>query len=153
MSDYQNLGVQYGAKVVGEEEAARQARVREITSGQTYGSLVIGSEHAAELKALTQPVPRAEIPTETPPQPGTEAGGSAIEPPPSEAEKAKPTYTLAQLSAILADQPHMLDQLIEAEIVRPEGPRKGAVEMFLISAREQGRTADFVEAIQALRED
>lgn len=148
---YVNLGVQYGAKVVGAEEAARQARVREITSSQTYGALVLGAEQMAELKTLEQPAPRTDAPSTTPPQPGTDAGGSLIEPPPE--EKPTPSYTLAQLSAILAEQPHMLDPLIDAEIARPEGPRKGAVEMFLSSAREQGRAVDFIEAITALREE
>lgn len=161
MSDYVHLGTQYGPMVVGKEEAARQAAIRELTSGQTYGSLVLGEDRAAELRALEargeirddeipQPPPAAVVdPISAPPN----AGDAAPVPPIQPAEKLPvPSYTLAQVSAILADQKHMLDALVEAEMARPEGPRKGAVSMFVGVAKELGRDPEFVSALEALVE-
>lgn len=159
MSDYVHLGTQYGELVVGKAEAARQAQIRDIVSSQQYGRLVLGEEKAAELQQLldqgeikgddlVQPPPATPEPeTSGEMQPGDGVAEVPIEPP---APPTTPSYTLAQLSAILAEQPHTLEKLVEAEIARPDGPRKGAVAMFVQTAIEQGKTTDFVEALQAL---
>lgn len=153
-----NIGTQYGSLVVGEEEAKRQAQIRELTSGQTYGTLVIGDDKAAELAILVakgeivieQPAPPVPTAPTSAPDPGSTITDDQAHIAPPDLPQGPPSYSLEQISQILADQPDMLDALVDAEIARPEGPRPQAVEVFIIAAQGAAREENFVEALKAL---
>lgn len=114
----------YGASVVGKEEAELQRQVKKKKSN-IYGRSVV-DDRPQDAPHLT--------------------GG------PVSAEKA--SMNLDELGKLLKDEPARLDVQIDAEFARADGPRKGALRLFLEleQKRDGGPRAEVMALIeQSLR--
>lgn len=117
----------YGPAVLGQAEFDRQKLIAEKTRSGTYGP------------AVTGPIEEEEIPP--------------VELDPG-ATPADAGLSISQLGKLLAEEPHMLDRQIEAEMLRAGGPRKGALRLFLEyeDRRDDGPRAHVLKALKHVLE-
>lgn len=122
----------YGAAVVGKAEAALQRETKK-SKRDRYGSSVTGAE-----SATPSAPPRPPAPSLT--------GGAA--------SSQEASLSVPALEKLLAEEPARLDRQIDAEFLRAEGPRKGAIRAFLQveTNRAGGPRADVMSVLErALR--
>jgi hypothetical protein len=114
----------YGKAVVGEEEANLQREVKRKKSN-IYGKKVIGDAAASR-----EPV-----------NPGVSG---------EEVTSQDASMTLSELGELLADKPHAMDRQLDAEFQREEGPRKGALRLFLEieTTREGGARPEVLQLLE-----
>ena len=115
----------FGPGVIGPEVyAAEQAVVS--AGGDIFGPGVTGLD-----KAVNKPGPGVteQGPTEQAPVQGP----------------AEPSLSIPKLTAALKENPALVDKLLEAELARPAGPRKGALEaLFGAEQHHEGGPRDAV---------
>ena len=99
-----------------------------------FGPGVIGEEaHAVEQEAVKAGsdifgpgVTGVGLPNERVNLPGPGVTEQGETPPP--VVKEEPSLSIPKLTAALKENPALVDKLLDAELVRPGGPRKGALE-------------------------
>ena len=118
----------YGKAVVGEEEAAR---VRQAKKDGTniYGPRVTGERESSSAPKEKRVVKRIADEETTP---------------------ADAALSIKELGELLEKSPGVLDRQIDAEFQRAEGPRKGALRLFLgtETGREGGPRGDVMAILE-----
>jgi len=111
----------YGPGVVGEETFEREQIIDAATRGQMYGPGVIGEEEFEKKMAERE----AELAGAAPAEPEETPGGAA-------------PANLSDFEAALAGEQENVAPLLEAELSREDGPRKGALRMLREAESEAG---------------
>lgn len=139
-----NRPSRYGKLVVGEEEAARRRQFKKEGRKHIYGPAVTG-EGAQEPQEL-EPAPSPS----DPPAPGPEDQGRSLELSQEPVTAQDASLSLKELAARLKESPHLLDRQIDAEFQRAEGPRAGALRLFITleEEREGGARADVLQILE-----
>lgn len=124
--------MRFGARVVGEEKAAEQAKTRGVKSKVRYGDRVTGGAKAAKAKS--------KAPAKDPAKP---SGQKAI--PPLETEMSPEAFevllaehagqdgylSIENLKTALNDAPSSFSRLLAWELNRADGARIGALQVLL----------------------
>jgi len=115
----------FGPRKVG-EAAFKISKLKEQKT-KKFGARKFGARKAAEMQAA---IDAAEQEVEAP----------VVE----ETDVEAATTSLKQLREALDDNPAVADELFELELARPNGPRAGAVKLFLATemSREDGPRAE-----------
>lgn len=153
----------YGRRVIGEAAANAQAQAIEV-GVQKYGPRVIGKEafDAAQKKlegvrppvatrstALRRPKAATKTATKTPAE--LTPADDSIERLRAGGEAATEAYvSTKEVVSMLDENPAAFDQVLEAELARQGGPRRGVLRDMLAreQQREGGPRADTVQAIE-----
>lgn len=131
----------YGSRVLDQEEYIRQEITTHITSNNTYGERVTGVSQAdleAEIRAKTAAAYAAAAGADQPPVADVADAPAAV------------SVSVAEIERLLVEQIDLYDQLLQAELARPEGARQAAVELFIANAEAAGKDEAFVETLYAL---
>jgi hypothetical protein len=125
----------FGERVIGHRKAAEQAEVAEKRADH-FGSRVIGDVLAKRrLEARTdEGAQRFKPKKDTRSKPGAKkekAAAKKAAEEKAEVIEAPITSNVEELQSALEGNPAFYDQLYEAEFLRPSGPRKSALRLFL----------------------
>lgn len=144
----------FGHKVIG-KRAAQQAEVQRRNPGRRFGSRVIGDvlQRKAEIKAEETGTrdaaaivrKRAEAQASAAEQQEKARSGEV-----TEVVEAPVTANLNELGGALEANPTFYEKLYASEKARAEGPRKGALRLFLAHELDGLDRTDRVEEIQTL---
>lgn len=124
----------FGPGVIGEEEATKNALV-EATEADRFGPGVLNN-------APSKPV---ELPPES--EAADDAAGKLGR------EPAPPAFTalsIPKLEEELKTNPARFDELYRGEFLRPEGPRKGALGIFLSVEQTTTNRPEVIEALVSM---
>jgi hypothetical protein len=105
----------YGAAIVGQEEADR-IRTEQKEGIVLYGPAVTGKQ---------------DVKSAGPPVSGSQPKKVVRLAPGDEVAETDASLSLKDLGKVLEKSPHLLERQIDAEFTRAEGPRKGALRLFI----------------------
>ncbi len=121
----------FGERVIGHRKASQQAEVAERRADH-FGSRVIGDVLAKRrLEARTDEGAGHRPKKDTRKTPGAKAKKKAAAEEKAEVIEAPITSNVEELQEALTGNPGFYDQLYDAEFLRPAGPRKSALRVFL----------------------
>jgi hypothetical protein len=140
----------FGERVIGHRKAAQQAEVAEKRADH-FGSRVIGDVLAKRrLEARTDDGAQKFKPKkDSRKTPGAKAKKKAVVEETPEVIEAPITSNVEELQDALEGNPAFYDQLYDAEFLRPSGPRKSALRVFLKHEMEHLNRDDRKAEIEA----
>jgi len=142
----------FGKRVIG-EAAAKAEATKEKVGATIWGKRVVGSDMAkAGMAADAKPITASKAPAPPPPTEETNTPASPSGDQTPSTSDDQPGYSVTEIQDMLAANPAVLDELLEAEGKRPDGPRRGAVRAMLDCemGRQGGPRQAVVEQLSAL---
>jgi len=120
----------FGSRVIGHTKASEQAQVAEKRADH-FGSRVIGDVLAKRRLEARTDEGAGHTRKDTRKTPGAKAKKKEAAEEKAEVIEAPITSNVEELQGALEGNPAFYDQLYDAEFLRPSGPRKSALRVFL----------------------
>lgn len=145
----------YGRAILGDEEFERQKQIQKETSG-IYGPAIVERDRIEKgQEPEREPEPRKPKPSRHRPQerraPDPQSQRSRVaDVLGGEGDKSDADLNLTDLEKLLRKNPSRLETQIKAEFLRNDGPRKGALRLFIALERERegGARPDLIAALE-----
>ncbi len=138
----------FGERVIGHKKASEQAQVAEKRADH-FGSRVIGDVLAKRRLEARKDDGAGHPRKDTRKTPGAKAKKKAVEEKVADVIEAPITSNVEELQGALEGNPAFYDQLYDAEFLRPSGPRKSALRVFLKHEMEHLNRDDRKAEIEA----